>query len=267
MTRWLPTCALAAGLSVIAAPAPAAADERRSLFEHATAALEKGEYQTAIDEFEALADRGFNHPNASFNRGLAYVARVRAQGDRPGDLGRAAAAFEEALLQQPGDAEADKALDLVRAEVTRRRSRAHKAEVDARPTLDRMIVHLASETTWAILALLASAAFTAGLALRRRRSGPAHVAGSVLAPAAFVALAAFVPLAWGSRWLAANTRPAVVVAPEAALTNDRGNRLPGPSIPEAAAVEVAERREGLVRVRWGATEGWIPSSSVRLLQR
>ena len=37
---------------------------------------------------EALADQGFVHPDASYDRGLAYVMRYRAVAARPGDLGR-----------------------------------------------------------------------------------------------------------------------------------------------------------------------------------
>ena len=41
-------------------------------------AEERGDYAAAIDVFEALADRGFVHPDASYDRGLAYALRARA---------------------------------------------------------------------------------------------------------------------------------------------------------------------------------------------
>src|SRR5206468_2792148 len=97
-----------------------------ALFKRGAAALGKGEYGAAIDAFESLADQGFEHPDASYDRGLAYVMRVHARAERPGDLGRAAAAFEETLLLRPADRDADLALDRVRAEVTRRRARKSK---------------------------------------------------------------------------------------------------------------------------------------------
>jgi len=96
---------------------------------------------------------------------------VRAGADRPGDLGRAAAAFEEALLLRPDDHDADVALDRVRAELTRRRARKSRSSMDARPTLDRLVVGLASEQTWGLFALLASLLFALGLVLRRRPKG------------------------------------------------------------------------------------------------
>ena len=248
-----------------AALAQAAAPPPEDLFREGAAALARGEHAAAIDTFEALADRGFVHPDASFDRGLAYALRARDKADRPGDLGRAAAAFEESLRLRPDDAEAERALDAVRAEITRRRSRRAKDEVDVRPTLDRVIVGLASEQTWGLAALLASLLLAVGLVLRRRPAGPAHVAGSVLAPAALVALLALVPLAAFARHLRLHTRAAVIVVPEAYFADESGRALGLEPIPEGASVEAGRRAGGLVAIRWGPHEGWVPVSSVRLL--
>ena len=235
------------------------------IFQRGAEAVQRGEHGTAIDAFEALADRGFFHPDASYDRGIAYVLRVRAGADRPGDLGRAAAAFEEALLLRPGDADADAALDRVRAELTRRRARKSRSSMDARPTLDRLVVGLASEQTWGLAAIFASLLFAAGLVLRRRPTGRAHVAGSVLAPTAAVALLALLPLTLGARHLRRTARPGVIVVDEVYLADEEGKSRGGDPLPEAAAVEATERRGGLVYVRWGAASGWIPLGSVRLI--
>jgi tetratricopeptide (TPR) repeat protein len=239
-----------------------------ALFQQGTAELGRGEYGKAIDTFEQLADCGFAHPDASYNRGLAYVMRVREGADRPGDLGRAAAAFEEALRLRPDDADADRALDLVRAEITRRRSRRAREAVEVRPTLDRVVVGLASERTWAAAALASSLLLALGMVLRRRPAGPAHVTGSVLAPTALVALLALVPLTYAARRLRLTTRPGVVVVPELRLLDEHGSALAGAEqspIPEGASVEVGRRSGGMAEVRWGASEGWVPASSIRLL--
>ena len=189
--------------------------------------------------------------------------RVKAHADRPGDLGRAAAAFEEALLLRAGDDEADRALDLVRAEVTRRRAKKSRDAVDARPTLDRVLVGLASEQTWGIAALLASLLLAAGMVLRRR-TGQAHLIGSILAPTALVALLVLVPLTVGARYLRLTTRAGVVVS-EVYLADEDGRSRGGDPVPEAATVETSERRGGMIHVRWGAAEGWVPAASVRLI--
>src|SRR5450432_923616 len=138
-----------------------------ALFQKGVAALAEGAVNEAVETFEALADRGFVHPDASFDRSLSYLGRVRAGIERPGDLGRAAAALEETLLCRPDDRDAESALELVRAEVARRRARSGSvAEVEARPTLERAIIGLASEYTWSILAALSSAVLTLGLIFR-----------------------------------------------------------------------------------------------------
>ena len=259
--------ALAWGLAILFGARRASAEDEQAIFDRGAAALTAGEFATAIDLFEALADRGFVHPDASYDRGVAYVMRVRAGADRPGDLGRAAAGFEEALLLRPGDEEAQLALDLVRAEVTRRRSRRAKESVDVRPTLDRALVGLAGEQTWGMAATAASVLLVVGLLLRRRPSGHAHVAGSVLWPTSLVALCALVPLTWGARHLRLRTQPGVIVVSEAYLADEPGSSARGDAIPEAAMVETSERRGALMRVRHGGAVGWIPATSVRLLAR
>jgi hypothetical protein len=270
----LPAALLALAALLTPSLSLADGDAPEALFQRGAEALKKGEFAAAIDTFEALADQGFVHPDASYDRGLAYVTRVRARAERPGDLGRAAAAFSEALLLRPDDRDADAALDAVRAEVTRRRSRRSKDAIDARPTLDRMLVGLASEETWSLAALLASVLLATGLVLARRPAEgaapspsrtPAQVAGGVLVPLAIAALLVLVPLTLGARWLRVNTRPGVVIASEVYLTDDGGRAKGGEPVPEAASVETGERRGGLVHIRWGATEGWAPAASVRLL--
>jgi len=257
--------ALASLLVCLFRTSPASAEEAEVLFREGAEALASGAHATAIERFEALADMGFVHPDASYDRGLAYVARVRAGADRPGDLGRAAAAFEETLLLRPGDEEADHALDLVRAEVTRKRARRGKDASTVRPTLDRVVVGLFSERAWSLLALGSSLLFAAGLFLRRKSSGALSVAGRILAPTSFVLLCIFVPLTLGARRLRETTRAGVIVVPEVHLVDEQGTALGGDPIPEAQAVEAGEVRGALIRVRWGSTEGFIPTGSVRLL--
>ena len=108
---------------LVSARAGAQNDTPSETFERGTAALERGAYGEAIAELESLADRGFVHADASFNRGLAYVGRARSLQAEPGDLGRAAAALSETLALRPDDEEAEQALFAVRSEIGRRLSR------------------------------------------------------------------------------------------------------------------------------------------------
>jgi len=257
-----------------------------SLFKKGVAALREGAVNDAVDMFEALADRGFVHPDASFDRSLSYLGRVRAGVERPGDLGRAAAALEETLLFRPDDREAESALDLVRAEVARRRARSGSStDVESRPTLERAMLGIASEWTWSLLAVLASMLLTAGLVLRSFASsasdegrgearasdtaheGVLHLASTIAIPIGGACLLVFACLAAGSRHLRLTTREGVVVAPEAHLVTEKGVLTPGGPIPEAARVEVGEQRGSLVHVRWGTVDGFTQSDAIRRLAR
>jgi len=245
-----------------AKPAAAPVDH----FRLGTDALSLGKFDDAIEHFEAHADREPSHPDASFNRGLAYLMRVKADAERPGDLGRSAAAFEETLAMRPDDADAAHAVDLVRGEVARRRSRRGKDAVLARPTLDRVIVTLASERSWAYAAIVAAFLLAVGLVLRSRPAGSANLAGTLLVPACTIAVLVFLPLYLGARHLRLTTQPAVLVVREAHLSDESGQAQGVDPIPEAALLEVGERRGRLIQVRYGSSEGWIPAAAVRLLR-
>jgi hypothetical protein len=252
-----------------------AVETPEALFQQAVAALRRGSVNEAVETFEALADRGFVDPDVSFDRSLSYLGRVRAGVEQPGDLGRAAAGLEETLLLRPDDREAEVALDLVRAEVARRRARGGaSADVESRPTMERAIVGIASEWTWSVLAGVSSLLLTAGLALRVIASsrdeaarGSLHLTSAIAIPLGALCLVAFALLSAGARHLRLTTREGVVVSPEAHLVTEKGVLTSKGSIPEAARVEIGEQRGGLVHVRWGAVEGWTQSDAVRRLAR
>jgi hypothetical protein len=262
--RWVVIVALVVG--TIAGPARADGSNEQ-VFREGVTALDKGDHGRAIALFESLADRGFVHPDVSYDRGLAYLARVRAKAEQPGDLGRAIAAFEEALLARPGDADAERAVEIVRAEIARRHaSRAGHAEVETRPSLDRIIVGLAPEAVWAWCALVASLVLTLGLALRKVRAGPARLAGIIATPIGVVGLLVFTPLAARARHLRETTHPAVVVATEARIVDENGGALPSADpIVEGTRVDVRKRHGELAYVRTGTTEAWTRAASLREL--
>ncbi len=242
-------------------------------FARGVEALKAGAFQKAVDEFELLADRGFTHPDLSFNRGAAYVGRAGSSDARPGDLGKAAAAFSEVLSLRGDDEVAEAALDRVRNEIARRRAREGAAPVAARPSLGRAVVGLLSEGTWCVLAAVGSVLLTIGLALRLFSArSPTRLAGAVAA-----ALGATLLLLGGGLGVAADTfhrtsTPAVVVVGEARLLDASGvpvRQVDGVpehvAIPEGASVCVLERRGSLAHVEWGTTRAWVNGSQIRLL--
>ncbi len=256
------------GILLVASLLPAGEQSNEALFHQGVEALAKGDHGRAVAVFESLADRGFTHPDASYNRGMAYLARVRAKQGHPGDLGRAAAAFEEALLARPGDEGAVRALELIRAEVARRGPHsAGQTEMEVRPSLDRIIVGLVPEAVWAWLALAFSLALSVGLVLRRGSpTGTRRMAGIITVPIGLVGLVLFGSLAARARHVRHNMASAVVVAAKARILDASGTALPAEDpIPEAARVEVLERDGRLAHIRHGRREGWTHASSLREL--
>jgi hypothetical protein len=234
------------------------------------AALGRGAVREALETYEAYADAGGLHPDVSYSRGMAYVARVRAGDDRPGDYGRAAAAFEEALALRPDDLDAPRALEAVRSAVAHRRARGGQAiEIDAGPGAWAALVGLADEQTWALLAAAGSLALTFGLLARLRgRAQQTRLGGALAAALGLGALALGAAFALSARQARTRGERGVVVAPELRLTNEASLPLPGsPALPEGAGVDLLERRGGLVRVRWGKVTGWAPAASVQRLPR
>lgn len=260
-------------LALPARSAWAAPSESEQDFAAASEALKRGAYTEAIDRLELLADRGFVHPDASFNRAVAYVERARSSAAAPGDLGRAAAALSEVLLLRPSDESAELALSRIRAEISRRHAREGVAPVMARDSLGRAATLLFDENVWACLALVGSLLLTVGLALRRfvQRTS-AGLAGAIgIGVGAFMLLAG-AALTAGARHFRLTSWPAVIVADEARLLDETGKPLQqkrgsaeSMTVPEGASVYVLERRPTLYRVAWGSSEGWLGPGQVRIL--
>jgi hypothetical protein len=237
----------------------------------AIAALAKGADNEAIDRLELLADQGVTHADASLARAAAYLARAEGSAPRPGDLGRAAAALNEALLLRPSDTKAEHALEAVQGEIARRRSRQAE-NVIVHPRLPRAIAALLAEQTWAILAALASSIAALGLVVRRLARQPLpRLAGAVAVGVGATALCVFSSGAYAALHFRTTSQAAVVVVPEARLADETGRPLPtkrgadSTTVPEGGTVYVTERREGRYKVEWGATEGWLGASDVRIL--
>jgi hypothetical protein len=252
---------------------PSRAETPEQAYAAALGALRKGADNEAIDRLELLADQGVVSANASLARAAAYLARADGARAMPGDLGRAAAALSEALLLEPDAPHAEHALEEVQSEIARRRSKQNSSVV-VRPRLTRALVGLLSERTWSLLAALSSLVVTAGLVARRvSQRSLSRLSGLVAVCVGAVMLVVFGGGAYAAEQLRATSQPAVVVVPEARLTNEAGRPLPAKrgeqttSVPEGATVYVRERREGRCLIEWGSANGWLSLSDLRLLAR
>jgi hypothetical protein len=250
-----------------------AQDDPGALFAAGAKALREGKASDAIAAFEALADRGTVDAVASYDRGLAYSMRVRVGGEVQGDLGRAAQGFEEArdlTRNQKLADDASSALTIVRSEVARRRTQAGEpVEVDPGRSLARTAAGLLGEDTWAGASVALSMSCAVGLFLRRAvRGRRARVAGGVVAGLAAPALLISIAMTLSARHDRESLREAVVVSAGARPADERGVTTPGAfPLPEGARVELLESRSGWSRFRFGTSEGWIPTGSLRELER
>lgn len=242
----------------------------QTLFDEGQKALAAGRVREAIDSYEALADRGFVHPDASYNRGMAYMARVRAHEEKNGDLGRAAAAFEECLVRRPGDAEAERALEAVRNEVAKRLPVSPDGKG---PLIDQgvgprdAIAGLLPERAWAWMALVSSLVLSLGLLVRfRAEQARPRLIGAAVAVLGLALLLLAGPFSYVRRMLRRTTASAVVVTKEARWLSEAGTPTTEPPVPEAAKVEVLELRGGLWRARWGKAEGLLRPSDLRVVR-
>jgi hypothetical protein len=264
---------LVLGLLCLPLRAARADDGVDALFASATKALREGRAGDAIGSYEALADEGVVDAAASYDRGLAYATRVRIGAEVPGDLGRAAHGFEEArdLSHDPRlTADAERALVVVRGEIARRRLRAGEpVEVDPGRSLGRTLAGLLPESIWSAMAAGLSILLGAGLFARVWGRRPRlRIAGGVGASVAAPALALAVGMTLAARHDRWNLREAVVVAAGARPSDSRGLALAGATpLPEGARVEIVEPRGSSTRVRFGAVDAWVSSSTLRELAR
>lgn len=259
----------AASITLLASSAHADdIDDPAKIFENATKALDGERPVDAIASFEALGDRGVIDPVISFDRGLAYAARVRAGAEQPGDLGRAVHGFEEArqLSGDPAlDRDATTALTAVRAEIARRKSRSgDPVELDTGFSLGRSIVNLLPENAWAAIAALASLALCVGIVIRARAEAHrAKVAGTTTASLAGGVLVLAAMLLHSARDVRIHLREAVVITPNVRLLDDKRVALTTVApIPEGARVQLLDEGGDFARVMVGRTEGVLPSSAL-----
>lgn len=266
--------ALGGLLTLVTCSKSASADTAHAEFQKAVAALKQGAYGEAVDRLELLADQGFVHPDASFDRAVAYLGRARSPQRKDGDLGRAVHAFSETLLLRPDDRGAEAALAAVRSEIARRHSRAGGGPLVARPRLGRAIATLLPEVVWGVAALAGALALALGIALRFIVRKPSYeVAASLAMGVGALVMVVGGVLCRAAFYFETQTVPAVVVAPAARPLDAIGRPLPvrkgadGSAIPEGSDVFVLERKGGLVRVEWGNEEAWVVANQVRELAR
>lgn len=138
---------LACGL---AHAAPARAESLSDIWSAGNAAYFRGDFEAAVERYEALRSAGVHDPDVELN-----LATARA---RLGQLGAAVLGFERALWLRPGDDAAEEGLGAARDILAKRRAdREGEAELRTRPPLGEALVRPFSADGLALTALLLSA--------------------------------------------------------------------------------------------------------------
>lgn len=239
-----------------------------ALFRGATDALTAGKPNEAIAKLEALGDRGVVDAVVSYDRGLAYAARVRAGSEQPGDLGRAAHGFEETrelTNDRSLSNDAGNALAAVRSEIARRRSRAGEpVEIEHGFSLGRSIVELIPENAWAIFAGVMALGLAIAIVARRLiQQGRGRVAATTSATIAGGLLVATAILAYAARDARLHLREGVVIAPNARLLDAQHLVIDSVApVPEGVRTRILEESGGFSKVTLRGTDGYLPSNAV-----
>lgn len=249
-----------ASLAVSAYAAPAG-------FEEGVAALQAGQADEAVARFETLANAGTVDANVSYDRGLAYAARLVRE-PKPGDFGQAIAAFEEAAALDTRGVireRADHAADAVRGELAKRRHRdGAKAAFEPTPSLTDHVIALLPETLWFSLATCFALVAAVGALLRRERGNLRWILqlGVVLAVPCLAA-------AYTSKIRQERERRAVIVVESARLLDEDTRRPLADHEPlvEGALLRVEPTGSSDLRVHAAGVHGILPRTSVRLLAR
>jgi hypothetical protein len=241
------------------------------------AALGRGAFSEAIDQLELWSDQGRESAALSFDRGVAYLGRAESPAHHAGDLGQAAAGFQEALELDPNDDEARTVLGRIREQLSEQRAKQGTSGVVARPRLLRALLGLIDENVWAGAAVFGSLLLTLGLAARLFLSSlEARLTGAVIGVVGLVFTAAGAGMAAAGQHLRQHFSAAVVIVEEARLLDAEGrpiSRAHGPStldaagdrVPLGSLVHISESRGSLVRIEWGDAEAWLNASQLRRL--
>lgn len=240
-------------------------------FSEAAALVQQGAFSEALLRFERLSDQGFVHPDASFNRALAYLQRADSAQVKPGDLGQAIAGFREAVTASD-DEEAARLTDTVRQVISRQRAARGRDPVVVSPPLGRALSELVRPSTWAMLALVSSVMLSMALVVRRYATVATRLAANVTAATSLGLLGLFAGLFAVSDHYQRVWQEAVIVVEQATLRDAQGKPLltraldtNSAEVPEGASVYVLSRAGRLVEVQWGSSRAWLRDGELRML--
>ncbi len=236
-------------------------------FEMARSALDGGDYEKAISIFEKLEDLGVRNASLSFNRGLAYTLRVHKTGKgKPGDLGKAAAAFEESLHLNPKNLNAVAALEKIRKTVDLKLFRANITVKHRSKPISQVIAFMFPFEVWGVISLCASILVMIGLIFRKSTQHFQHLLGTVIFPFSLLIGSIGFSFMMYSKYLKDNTKIGVVISDTAEILDENGVSS-SQILPETSRVECLEYKGRLMKIRWEGSTGWVLISTIKQIEQ
>ncbi len=238
------------------------AETLEQIFQRGNAAYFRGDYDAAAREYDRLLAAGVVDPDVSYNLASAEARRGRH--------GVAIQHFERTLFLRPGDDDAERGLEAVRAALGRARAESRgEAEVEAGTSLGEALFFGISPGLLAVSALLFDVVFFAlltGLLFVRIESRRLALGIAVVVSGAVLVLSTM-GVAAQSGWLEEGEK-AVIVGERAPLregpdrhASERHRAL------EGQRAWVLDRDRDWLRVRVPSVgEGWIESDQIGLVR-
>jgi tetratricopeptide (TPR) repeat protein len=238
--------------------APVRADSLPEIYARGNAAYARGDYGSAIKEYETLEESGVSDADVSYNLACAYASA--------GKYGPAIRFFERALRRSPGDDDAERGLKLARDLLGERQAKERgEAIVAERPPLSRALFAAVSEDALALTLLASSVLGSLTLLALLAARAEALRLGLGIAGAFFALLAGVSAFGVGAKTdFGAEGRRAVVLVDRAPLREgpDPNARLAA-ELSEGESVRVLAQEGPFAHVRLSrGSEGFVPRSAV-----
>lgn len=238
--------------------APARADSLPETYARGNAAYARGDYASAIREYETLEEAGVTDADVSYDLACAYASA--------GKYGAAIRYFERTLRRAPGDDDAERGLKQARDLLGERQAKERgEAIVAERPPLSRALFASLGENALALTLLCSSVLGSFALfALLRARAEALRLALGI-GGGFFALLAGVAGFGLGSKMdFGAEGQRAVIVVERAPVREgpDPNARLSA-ELNEGESVRVLAREGEFAHVRLArGSEGFVPKSAV-----
>jgi hypothetical protein len=229
---------------VVASGAPGDPKRIDKLFRDASQAYDRGNYDEAIRQYNAIQREGFTSPELYYNLGNAYFKRGR--------YGMAVLNYRSAWYLKPRDADIHANLQYAL------QNAGSNAPVIGRLASVLLRVSFIEWLTILLAAYWLCAGAAAAYLLRQRSALMLRLTGLT----AGIALLALLGV---TQWWILQRRPELVIIEPSrqALFAPMHGATPHFTLPEGSIVRLLEKSGAWVKVKSGRDSGWIPSSACR----